>query len=107
MVRLRETLRAAAVLEEAPPDRVLVRVNAAAAIAPETLAGALFGVLDPGARTFTYASAGHPAPMIVRDGCAMALPSGGALLGVDAGMTYERRTERSSPVTASSCSPTI
>jgi len=33
--------------------------------APDGLATAIFGIVDPSAETFTYANAGHPAPLIV------------------------------------------
>jgi PAS domain S-box-containing protein len=92
MVRLRETLRGAAALEAAAPDRILARVNATAGIG-QTLASVLFGILDPAELTFTYSGAGHPPPFLLRDGEAIALDSDGVLLGVENESAYAVRTQ--------------
>jgi PAS domain S-box-containing protein len=52
----------------------------------ELVATAVFGILDRTARTFTYASAGHPPPLLKhRDQTVLELPIGGTPLGCPAG----------------------
>jgi PAS domain S-box-containing protein len=50
----------------------------------------LYGVLDTETKTFTYASAGHPGPVLLRDGAPMLLETRGGLpVGVDLEPAYE------------------
>jgi serine phosphatase RsbU (regulator of sigma subunit) len=49
---------------------------------PERTASALAGYFDPGARTFCWAQAGHPPPVLIRDGAPRPLDRpAGVLLG--------------------------
>lgn len=70
------------------------------------LGSALCGRFDPVERTLTWARAGHPAPLLYRDGGARALdqPEGqpadlpeGGLLGATPDARYGQRTERLAP----------
>jgi PAS domain S-box-containing protein len=66
MAAVRFSLRALA-LDEPAPDRVLERLNHVVSVfASGTMITTLYGVLDPKARTWTYASAGH-LPALVRN----------------------------------------
>jgi PAS domain S-box-containing protein len=66
MGQLRASLRGYA-LENHPPQEVLARVDALVqALEDGELVTALYGVLDPGSGVLTVASAGHPAPVLVR-----------------------------------------
>ena len=49
-----------------------------------------YGVYDAVPRTFTYSNAGHPAPLLVRDGQVTPLESHGLLLGVVPEVTYQQ-----------------
>ncbi len=49
-----------------------------------------YGVYDAVRKTFTYSNAGHPAPLLVRDGQATPLESHGLLLGVVPEVTYQQ-----------------
>ena len=65
MAAARFSLRALALAEEAP-DRTLERLNDVVRVfESDTMITALYGILDPKARTWTYASAGH-CPAVVR-----------------------------------------
>jgi len=84
MVRVRETLRAAATLPGLAPDGVLRTASSALATAQhDVLATATFGVLDRTAGTFTYACAGHPGPLLRRAYAVTTLAGGGTLLGLE------------------------
>lgn len=48
------------------------------------------GVFDAAMRSFTYSNAGHPAPLLVRDGKVHSLDSHGLLLGVVPEVNYQR-----------------
>lgn len=51
-----------------------------------------YGRLDADRGRFTYANAGHPAPMLVRaDGVVERLGAGGGVLGVDPGWAFDER----------------
>ena len=66
MGQLRASLRGYA-LENHPPQDVLARVDALVqALEDGELVTALYGVLEPGTGALTIASAGHPAPVVVR-----------------------------------------
>lgn len=84
MVRVRESLRAAATLPDLAPDGVLRTASRALAAAQhDVFATATFGVLDRGAATFSYACAGHPGPLLRRAAAVTSLAGGGTLLGLD------------------------
>jgi sigma-B regulation protein RsbU (phosphoserine phosphatase) len=50
----------------------------------------LYGVLDVEAMTYTYTNAGHPLPLLIRDGEVETLTSHGMLLGVVESSQYSR-----------------
>jgi len=83
MGQVRQSLRAAALTSSQPSTTLetasrLLRLSDTGAIAT-----AIFGILDPVALTFTYATAGHPPPILVTsDGRAEDLPHRGAPLGM-------------------------
>ena len=80
MGQLRTAVRAYARLD-VPPARLLAQLNALVDELPDAqLATCFYGVLDVAAGTLTYASAGHLAPLLRRDGAASVLagPVGGA-----------------------------
>jgi serine/threonine-protein kinase RsbW len=83
MSEVRHALRAAAINPKSP-SLVLERANAIVNMRRDpTIVTAAFGILDPRDLTFTYACAGHPAPIFVLDpGTATGLPGGGIPLGV-------------------------
>lgn len=86
MGRVRETLRSAAI-EGQDPARVLQHANAAVELAEVgTMVTAMFAVLDRMTLRVTYASAGHPPPLLAEaDGGVTALESPGIPLGVGIG----------------------
>ncbi len=56
----------------------------------QTMLTAFFAVLDVDNGAFTYASAGHEPPVLIRaDGLTQDLELGGAPLGISGGLTYE------------------
>lgn len=65
------------------PPRLLMRwLNVLVHARPEHTASALAGYFDPGARTFCWAQAGHPPPVLIRDGAPRPLDRpAGVLLG--------------------------
>jgi PAS domain S-box-containing protein len=65
MGQVRQSIRAAA-LEGHAPSTVLVRASSVLRLTYEVegMATAVFGVFDPMACAFTYAAAGHPAPVL-------------------------------------------
>ncbi|MFI9202485.1 PP2C family protein-serine/threonine phosphatase [Streptomyces sp. NPDC053048] len=68
------------------------------ASAQPALGSAVCGRYDPATRTLTWAQAGHPAPLLFRDGTGRALrPPKGVLLGAVAGAAYEQAEERLRP----------
>jgi anti-sigma regulatory factor (Ser/Thr protein kinase) len=84
MGQVRQAIRAAA-MEAQSPSAVLQQVGKVIewTAGSNEMATALFGTLNPSDLTFTYASAGHPAPVIARIGseacvleCRGALPLG-------------------------------
>jgi PAS domain S-box-containing protein len=86
MATARYSLRALA-LSESHPNDVLHELNQVVrTFEPGALITAIYGVLDPEGRTWTYASAGHvPAVLRRRDGTALLLDEqADAPLGVDA-----------------------
>jgi PAS domain S-box-containing protein len=84
MVRVRESLRAAAMLPDLAPDDVLRAASRALATAQsDVFATATYGVLDRNAATFSYACAGHPGPLLRRTSFVTSLAGGGTLLGLE------------------------
>ncbi|MHB9756712.1 PP2C family protein-serine/threonine phosphatase [Streptomyces sp. BYX5S] len=62
--------------------------------AQPALGSALCCRYDPAARTLAWAQAGHPAPLLFRDGTGRALtPPEGVLLGATSGAAYEQAEE--------------
>ncbi|HEY0615778.1 MAG TPA: SpoIIE family protein phosphatase [Candidatus Elarobacter sp.] len=83
MGRMRQAIEALATYEPDPvrlldaADRVLRRAE------PNAIVTALVGVLDPVERTLTYATAGHPTPIVrAADGTIRQLPGRGLPLGL-------------------------
>ncbi|MEV1021193.1 SpoIIE family protein phosphatase [Streptomyces sp. NPDC050264] len=77
------------------PDELLTRLNHLldASTGP-SLASALCCRYDPAARTLAWAQAGHPAPLLFRDGAGRALtPPEGVLLGAATGAVYGQAEE--------------
>lgn len=77
------------------PDELLARLaELLDRAAQPTLASALCCRYDPADRTLTWSQAGHPAPLLFRDGVGRALDRpDGMLLGAG-GVAFGRRTER-------------
>ncbi|MFD7503486.1 PP2C family protein-serine/threonine phosphatase [Streptomyces sp. NPDC059850] len=68
------------------------------ASAQPALGSAVCGRYDPATRTLVWSQAGHPAPLLFRDGAGRALrPPAGVLLGGTAGATYTQAEERLEP----------
>lgn len=90
MAQLRHALVGLAMTGHSP-DRLLVWLNDFVLHRmPETTATAVVGHLDPATRMFTWGQAGHPAPILVRDGTATQLdPPSGVLLGATPDEPYE------------------
>ena len=82
MARLRGALAGLAITG-ASPDRLVGWLNDLVwHVSPEHTASVAAGYFDPHDRTLTWAQAGHPAPVLVRDGRAEAVePPSGVLLG--------------------------
>ncbi|MFF5205547.1 PP2C family protein-serine/threonine phosphatase [Streptosporangium sp. NPDC000396] len=90
MARLRHALIGLATTGE-PPERLLTWLNDLVMHRlAETTATAVIGHLDPATGVFTWSQAGHPAPILVRDGTAVQLdPPAGVLLGATLAEPYE------------------
>jgi anti-anti-sigma factor len=83
MGELRQTIRTAA-LQHEQPAAVLEQASQALSLAHgrEAMATAIVTVLDPVSSTLSYATAGHPAPILaVPGGDPVALPTAGVPLG--------------------------
>ena len=89
MGQMRNALRAYAFTGEPPAD-VLRRLNRLVdGLDDGGLATAVFGVLDVAARTFRWAGAGHPPPMVIGGEGARLLPATvGMMLGADPGAAF-------------------
>jgi serine phosphatase RsbU (regulator of sigma subunit)/anti-sigma regulatory factor (Ser/Thr protein kinase) len=83
MGEVRQAFRAAA-LNPNSPSLVLERANTILNMrATPIMVTAIFGILDPDTSTITYATAGHPPPLIgLSGGSVQALPAGGLPLGI-------------------------
>lgn len=83
----------------APPAKLLTYLNdrlARAYTRGGTFVTAFYGILDPAARSLSYATAGHNPPRLVRRGASRVLSldgaHGGLPLGIDAGEAYAEAT---------------
>jgi sodium/proline symporter len=94
MVRVRETIRAISGFVDTDPGAILELVDRGfVATHPESLATAAFAFYDPATHRFTFARAGHPAPVLLRDGVAALLDAEpGPPLGVDVDSRYVTTT---------------
>ncbi|GHH71037.1 hypothetical protein GCM10017673_23770 [Streptosporangium violaceochromogenes] len=74
-----------------PADRLLTWLNDLVMYRmEETTATAVIGHLDPATGVFTWGQAGHPAPILIRDGAAVQLdPPAGVMLGATLTTPYE------------------
>lgn len=90
MAQLRHALVGLAMTGHSP-DRLLAWLNDLVLHRmPETTATTIVGHLDPATRMFTWGQAGHPAPILVREGTATQLdPPAGVLLGATPDEPYE------------------
>jgi PAS domain S-box-containing protein len=83
MGQVRQSIRAAA-LDGHSPSMVLIRASSVLRLTYEIegMATAIYGVFDPVGCAFTYATAGHPAPVLATpDGDIEVLAAGGLPLG--------------------------
>ncbi len=88
MSRAREAIVALG-LDATDPAHVLARANDVLLLQNSQMATAIFGYVDPPTRTVTYASAGHPPPLLAAtDAPPRFLPYGGLPLGVFPRLTY-------------------
>jgi serine/threonine-protein kinase RsbW len=105
MGQVRSMLRAYAI-DDPHPGSVLRRTNAALArLLPETLASAVYAVLDLSTGDLRYANAGHPPPIVVAGpGQAEYLDdTTGTMLGASADTTFTIGLRRLSPGTGLLC----
>jgi serine phosphatase RsbU (regulator of sigma subunit) len=100
MSRVRQAILALAT-EEDDPARLLRQTNRALHLqGADMMVTAICGFYDPRTRTITYATAGHPAPIIWSQAHgARLLPRGGMALGVDDEMPLETFTHPIEPGT--------
>lgn len=93
MGQLRSAIRIYAWEEHARPAAALARVDRLFDKLGLDYATCMFGVLDLKASTFRWSNAGHPPPLLLRDGSATFLTeSSGVLLGVTAGVGMTEAT---------------
>jgi PAS domain S-box-containing protein len=105
MGQVRSMLRAYAI-DNPEPEAVLRQTNTALAwLLPDTLASAVFAVLDLATGELVYANAGHPPPILVTaDGEAEYLDDAdGIMLGASADAEFTTGVRRLSPGTALLC----
>lgn len=82
MGEVRQSIRASAMVDSSPA-LVLQRANQLLLLHESaSIVTGIFGVVDPKKQTFTYASAGHPPPLVTRDGAVWALETAGLPLGL-------------------------
>ncbi|MET8011964.1 PP2C family protein-serine/threonine phosphatase [Streptomyces sp. NPDC005271] len=81
------------------PGPLMGRLNQLLEVTSQpALVSAVCGRYDPGTRTLVWSQAGHPAPLLFRDGTGRALrPPDGVLLGAMAGAMYTQAEERLQP----------
>ncbi len=87
MGRVRQAILVAA-LQEADPGRVMARANATILLQETTMVTAVCGFIDPAKLEIVYATAGHPAPLLVGESPPAFLPTDGVPLGVTADAAY-------------------
>ena len=88
MGQVRSALRAYASEDHASPGAALARVDRLFASLDLTYATCFLGVLDPATLDLRWSNAGHPPPLLLRDGEASYLSDGlGVMLGVTSGAT--------------------
>jgi serine phosphatase RsbU (regulator of sigma subunit)/anti-sigma regulatory factor (Ser/Thr protein kinase) len=86
MGQLRSALRAVTCEEHADPARSLERVDRVFDTLGLTYATCVLGIIDPLGRHLRWSSAGHPPPVLLREGKATLLTGGeGVILGVTGG----------------------
>ena len=97
MNQVRHTMRAAA-LREANPSAVMQSANRVILAQRQPMVTALFGILDPLTLSFTFASAGHLAPLLVTEkGGVRALECEGMPLGILEELDAPARAEELTP----------
>jgi PAS domain S-box-containing protein len=97
MSSARQALRSAA-LEGSSPAEVLRRANLLLEHEGMGMVTAAFGILDPVTLQFTFASAGHPPPLLATaGGDVQALTGGGLPLGLFGDQEYTVQTARLAP----------
>ena len=88
MDQARQTLVSCALIDPTP-GRVLERVNGELVRSRSPMITAIVGLVDARGHAFSYASAGHPAPILIEPGEAPTMLAFGSLpLGVSAGTVY-------------------
>lgn len=78
-----------------PPDQALQQLNADLCrqnLSMCEFCTALYAIVDTAEATLTYCRAGHPKPVLLRDGQASMLESSGPLLGIMDDATFDRET---------------
>ncbi|HZO95227.1 MAG TPA: SpoIIE family protein phosphatase [Candidatus Baltobacteraceae bacterium] len=93
MGEIRQGLRAAS-FESAEPAAILDRANRLfVASGRSVFVTAIFGILDPATGRFTYATAGHPSPLLAENGTVRRLPASGLPIGLrdDEGVDFAVR----------------
>lgn len=97
MNRARQAIVSAALLH-AEPAKMLARVNDELIADRGRMVTAVCGIADGGKFSFTYATAGHPPPILVEPGRRpRILPIGGVPLGVLAGREYRTHSIQTVP----------
>jgi PAS domain S-box-containing protein len=92
MVTARQAIRGAA-FEGSSPKEVLQRVNVRLTHEGGGMVTALYGIMDPVTLQFTFASAGHPSPLIGKaDGSVEAVSVQGPPLGIFPDCSYDQET---------------
>lgn len=94
MGEIRQALRAAAFERVATPSAILDRASRLlVASGRSVFVTAIFGVLDPVSGMFSYATAGHPPPLLDERDSLRRLPSGGLPIGLrdDEGVDFGLR----------------